>query len=267
MKQRVITAIVALAVFVPIIIFADETVFRICIALISAFSAAELLACVGCAKKFILSVPLCLFALLMPLSYTLPENVRWPIVIGVMFYSMATMVLSNGGISAKDAGIAYTGVLFCTFSYECIAVLREGECSWVFLLVFLAAWGSDTFAYFVGKTLGKHKLIAKISPKKTVEGAIGGAVGGMILFPLFGLILSSVTDFSVNYILISILGFCAAVVSQLGDLIMSAIKRSYDVKDFGNIFPGHGGFLDRFDSTLTVAPLLCLAFSVFGIIC
>ena len=265
MKQRVITAIVALALFVPILVFADETVFRICIALISALSATELLSCVGCGRKFLLSVPLCLFALIMPLAYSIPEDIRWYSVIGLMFYCMATMVLSNGSISAQDAGIAYTGVLFCTFSYECIAVLRE-EYSWSFLLVFLAAWGSDTFAYFVGKTLGKHKLIPKISPKKTVEGAIGGAVGGMLLYPLFGLIVASTTDFSVNYILISILGFCAATVSQIGDLIMSAIKRSYGVKDFGNIFPGHGGFLDRFDSTLTVAPLLCLALSVFGII-
>ena len=265
MKQRVITAIVALAVFIPILIFADATVFRICIALISALSAIEILSCVGCVKKVILSVPLTLFALLMPLFRSSNESLRGIVLVAVMFYCMATMVLSNGKINAGDVGISFTGVFFCTYSYECIAILRE-EYSWVFLLTFLAAWGSDTFAYFVGKTVGKHKLIPKISPKKTVEGAIGGAVGGMLLYPLFGLIISSTMDYSVNYILISILGFFAAVVSQIGDLIMSAVKRSYDVKDFGNIFPGHGGFLDRFDSTLTVAPLLCLALSVFKII-
>ncbi len=265
MKQRVITAIIALAVFVPILVFADETVFRICIALISALSAIELLGCLGTVKKIILSVPLCLFALLMPLSYTFQDSIRAGVLMAVMFYCMATMVLSNGRLSAQDVGISFTGIFFCTFSYECIAILRE-EYSWAFLLVFLAAWGSDTFAYFVGKTLGKHKLIPKISPKKTVEGAIGGALGGMILFPIFALVLVNTTDYNVNYIFISILGFFAAVVSQIGDLIMSAIKRSCNVKDFGNVFPGHGGFLDRFDSTLTVAPLLCLALSVFKII-
>ena len=265
MKQRVITAIIALAVFVPILVFSDETVFRICIALISALSAIEMLTCVGCVKKLLLSVPLCLFALLMPLSGVLSQNTRWIALICIMFYTMAVMVLSNGRISAQEVGISYTGVVFCTFSYECIAVLRE-EYSWAFLLVFIAAWGSDTFAYFIGKNLGKHKLIPKISPKKTVEGAIGGAVGGMILFPIFGLILSKILNYNVDYILISVLGFTAAIASQIGDLIMSAIKRSYSVKDFGNVFPGHGGFLDRFDSTLTVAPLLCLALSVFKII-
>ena len=265
MKQRIITAIIALAVFVPIIIFAGDMSFRICLSIVSALSAIELLQCTGSIKKLLLSVPLVLFAFCMPLSYNLQDNVRWTILIAVMFYCMATMVISNGNITASDAGIAYTGVLFCAFSYECIAVLRE-DYSWAFLLIFIAAWGSDTFAYFVGRAFGRHKLLPKISPKKTIEGAIGGAVAGMILFPVFGLIHSGITGCGVEYVLISVLGFIAAVVSQLGDLIMSAIKRNYEIKDFGKLFPGHGGFLDRFDSTLTVAPLLCLAFGVFKII-
>lgn len=265
MKQRIITAIIALAFFVPVIIFADDVSFRICLSIVSALSAIELLQCTGTIKKSLLSVPLVLFALCMPLSYNLHDNVRWVIVVAVMFYCMSTMVLSNGNVTSADVGTAYTGVLFCTFSYDCIAVLRE-DYSWAFLLIFIAAWGSDTFAYFAGRAFGRHKLIPKISPKKTIEGAVGGAIAGMILFPVFGLVLSCVTDCGVNYILLSVLGLIAALVSQLGDLIMSAIKRNYDIKDFGNLFPGHGGFLDRFDSTLTVAPLLCLAFGVFKII-
>lgn len=265
MKQRILTALVALAVFIPIIVFSNDVVFRICIAVISAFSAYELLQCTGTLKKFLLSVPLIAFSFCLPAFYTLDETAKLTVIAAVMFYCMTTMVFSNGGISASDAGIAYTGVFFCTFSYECIAVLRENY-SWGFFLVFIAAWGSDTFAYFVGRFLGKHKLIPKISPKKTVEGAIGGAVAGMVLYPLFGVILANNSDYSVNYISLAILGLGAAIVSQIGDLIMSAIKRCYNIKDYGKIFPGHGGFLDRFDSTLTVAPLLCLALSVFKII-
>lgn len=268
MKQRVITAIVALLVFVPIIVFANDTVFRICIAIISAISALELLQCTGSAKKLMLSVPLILFAAGFLFTNSFDDNIRWTIVVAIMFYCMATMVFSNGGITSQDVGIAFTGVFFSTFSYDCIALLREmrEEYSWAFVLIFVAAWGSDTFAYFVGRAMGKHKLIPKISPKKTIEGAIGGAVAGMLLFVVFGGILTSCTDLSVNYVLLAILGFFAAIVSQIGDLIMSAIKRCYDVKDYGNIFPGHGGFLDRFDSILTVAPLLCLALSTFKII-
>ena len=266
MKQRVITAVIALLVFIPIIFFSNDLIFRLCFAVISAVSAIELLQCTGAARKLLLSVPLILFAFCMPMTvYFVPENVKWYIAVAVMFYCMVTMVLSNGNITSQDAGTSFTGVCFCSFAYHCVAVLRE-EYSWGFLLIFLAAWGSDTFAYFVGRALGKHKLIPKISPKKTVEGAIGGALAGMLLYPLFGLILTSVTDYSVNYILLAILGFLAAIVSQIGDLIMSAIKRNDEIKDFGKIFPGHGGFLDRFDSILTVAPLLCLALSVFEII-
>lgn len=265
MKQRVITALLALAVFLPVIIFADVFAFRIVLAIISIASALELLQCTGTLKKFLLSVPLVAFSAFMPLSYMLEDGTRFAILIAFMLYCMTTMVLSNGSISAQDVGISFIGVFFCTFSYECMAMIRE-DFSWAFLLVFLSAWISDTFAYFVGKAFGKHKLIPKISPKKTVEGAIGGAVSGVFVFTVFGIIFSSVTSYSVNLPVMAVIGVIAAIVSQIGDLIMSAIKRSYNMKDYGNIFPGHGGFLDRFDSTLTVAPLLCFAFNVFEII-
>ncbi len=265
MKQRIITAIAALLVFVPIVIFSNNAVFRICIAVISAVSAYELANCIKIFKKPILSVPLLLFAFCMPLTWNMRADVRWALVVVLMFWCMGTMVFSNGRITASDACVAFTGVFYTTLSYDCIAMLRENY-SWWFLLVFVAAWGSDTFAYFVGKICGKHKLIPKISPKKTVEGAIGGAISGIVLFPLFGLLFEYLTNFNVNLVLLSCAGFAAAVASQIGDLIMSAVKRCYDIKDFGRIFPGHGGFLDRFDSTLTVAPLLCLALGVFEIL-
>lgn len=265
MKQRIITGVVALALFLPIAILLGETSFRVFIALVSAISAFELLQCIGCIKKPLLSVPLVAFSFAMPLLYRLPDKYRLVIFVFVMFYCMSTLVFSDGKISAQEACVGFTGVFFCTLSYECIAVLREMY-SWAFFLVFVASWGSDTFAYFGGRALGKHKLIPNISPKKTVEGAIAGALGGGILFPVFGLIFASTTGFSVDYLLLSLIGLLAAVVSQIGDLIMSAIKRCYGIKDFGQILPGHGGILDRFDSTLTVAPLLCLAFSVFRII-
>ena len=265
MKQRIITAIIALAVFVPIIIFAGDTSFRICLSIISGVSAIELLQCTGIYRKYIISVILILFAFVYPLTISFDESVRWGIVVAVMFYCMASMVFSNGQITNGDCGAAFTGVFFCTYSYECIALLRE-QYSWIFLLIFIAAWGSDTLAYFTGRAFGKHKLIPKISPKKTVEGAIGGALGGMVLFPLFGLVLVFFGAYSVNFFLLALIGFLSAIISQIGDLIMSAIKRCYNVKDYGKIFPGHGGFLDRFDSTLTVAPLLYLALELFEIV-
>jgi phosphatidate cytidylyltransferase len=113
-------------------------------------------------------------------------------------------------------------------------------------------------AYFSGMLFGKHKLCPKISPKKTIEGAVGGILLCTLTFIGYGFILNNFLDANTNVITYAILGFFASVVSQLGDLIMSAIKRKHDVKDYGRIFPGHGGVLDRFDSVIAVAPVLYL---------
>ena len=265
MKQRLITAFLGLAIFCPILFLSNDIVFRICFAVISAISAFEMLKCAGCIKKYLLSVPLIAFALAMPLIISLESNKWYIVTLGIMFYCMITLVLSNGSVSAQDAGASFIGVLFISLSYACVAIIRE-EFSYAFVLVYLGAWISDTFAYIVGRAIGKHKLLPNISPKKTVEGAIGGVIADMIVFPLFGLIMLWFTDFNVDFLLLSVLGLAVAVISQLGDLVMSAIKRSYGVKDFGKVFPGHGGFLDRFDSTFTVAPLMCLALNIFNIL-
>ncbi len=265
MKQRVVTSIIGILVFVPILFFSNAIIFRICLAIISAVSAFELLQCVGATKKVILSLPLIAFAFSMPMLVGFSSGVRYTVVICAMIYCLLTLVLSNGRVSVSEAGASFMAITFCSVGFACTALLRETH-SFAFFLVYLGAWGSDTFAYLVGRACGKIPLIPKISPKKTVEGAIGGAVAGIAIFLVFGLLVERVTDYRVSYIILSVLGLLSAVISQLGDLIMSAIKRSYGVKDFGRIFPGHGGMLDRFDSTITVAPMLCMAFNLFEIL-
>ncbi len=123
-------------------------------------------------------------------------------------------------------------------------------------LPFVVAWLTDTGAYFAGSMFGKHKLVPNISPKKTVEGAIGGVVFTVIGFALYCLIWNSLSDYKLSYLSLCIYGFVLSIASQFGDLIASSIKRQYNVKDYGFIFPGHGGVLDRFDGVLLVAPYL-----------
>ncbi len=265
MKQRLVTSIIGIIIFVPILFFSNAQIFRICFALISAISAFEALQCAGLVKKYILSLPLVAFALAMPLLSGADSQVRQYVFVFVMLYSLLTLVLSNGKISAGEAGFAFTTVAFCSVGYTCTAILRSEHILAV-VLVYLGAWGADTFAYLAGRAFGKTPLIPKISPKKTVEGALGGTIAVMLIYIVFGLCVDKLTSFEVNYILIAVLGLLAALAGQLGDLIMSAIKRSYGVKDFGRIFPGHGGMLDRFDSTLTTAPLLCMALGLFEIL-
>ena len=121
-------------------------------------------------------------------------------------------------------------------------------------LPFVIAFSSDSGAYFVGTYLGKRKLVPHISPKKTVEGAIGGIAAGGLSALLYGVVLH-LCGFGVNLLSLTGFGLVGSVVSQLGDLTFSAFKRQYDIKDYGRILPGHGGVLDRFDSIYYLAPL------------
>ncbi len=147
---------------------------------------------------------------------------------------------------ATIAGVLYTGF----FPYHVVLVDQSGAPVLIWL-IFLSAFGSDIFAYFTGMAIGRHKLCPKISPKKTVEGCIGGLAGAVLLCGLFGWF------FARSYFPhCLVLGLAAGAFSQLGDLSASVLKRKAGVKDFGNLIPGHGGILDRFDSVLFTAPLI-----------
>jgi len=123
-------------------------------------------------------------------------------------------------------------------------------------LIFISAWGSDTFAYFTGKLLGKHPLAPRLSPKKTVEGAVGGVLGAALLAFLYGLGVSWLMRLNDTQLIVifTVVGAVGAVFSQFGDLSASVIKRQNNIKDYGKIIPGHGGVMDRFDSVLFTAP-------------
>lgn len=126
-------------------------------------------------------------------------------------------------------------------------------------LIIITASGSDMSAYFTGVNLGKHKLAPLLSPKKTIEGAIGGVIGAALLNTIFALALCAFDLFSLRYIWIfALIGLVGSIISQIGDLAASAIKRSFDIKDYGKVIPGHGGAMDRLDSILVVAPIIYL---------
>ena len=134
-------------------------------------------------------------------------------------------------------------------------MLSDG--AYMVVLVFLSALGNDTLAYCTGRLIGKHKMSPILSPKKTVEGAIGGVIGAGLLGCLYGLFAKQFL--SVNYNLIAVFGIVCAVgglISIIGDLGASAIKRNYDIKDYSHLIPGHGGILDRFDSIIFTAPII-----------
>lgn len=168
------------------------------------------------------------------------------------------IVFLNKKYNIVDVALSFFSIFYITFLFSFILLTRNLEGgNYIVWFIFIGAWATDTFAYFSGRFFGKRKLIPSVSPKKTVEGAIGGVLGCMLITVLYGLYLSRLNIFnglSVYYLVP--LGLFCGVISQLGDLAASSIKRHVDVKDFGNIMPGHGGALDRFDSILFCAPVV-----------
>ena len=145
---------------------------------------------------------------------------------------------------------------------SCLLRLRMMELgSGLVLIPLVAAFCSDTMALFTGMAFGKHKLAPLVSPKKTVEGSLGGIIGGMAGMVLFRIIFFLCTEVQLNILWCVLLGFVGAVMGQLGDLVFSAVKREFGIKDYGRLLPGHGGVLDRFDSVIFAAPVIWLIIS------
>lgn len=156
-------------------------------------------------------------------------------------------------ILAAFFGVFYVAVML-SFIYQ-TRILEAGK--YIVWLIFLCSWGCDTCAYCVGRLFGKHKMSPKLSPKKSVEGAVGGVVGAALLAVVYGMIFKNAMGTDTAQILI-MAGITAAgaLVSMVGDLAASAVKRNYEIKDYGTLIPGHGGIMDRFDSVIFTAPLI-----------
>lgn len=181
-------------------------------------------------------------------------------IIVMLILFMAVYVFTFPRFNVEQIAYAVLGIVYVPVFITFIYLLRSHENGqFIFWLIFISSWVCDTFAYFVGCTIGKHKLAPVLSPKKSIEGSIGGIVGSILVAFLFGYFvefkLLGGNNNVVSYMIICGVG---AVVSQIGDLCASAIKRNKDIKDYGNIIPGHGGILDRFDSVLFVSPIIYL---------
>ena len=171
--------------------------------------------------------------------------------IAVLFIQV---VISNMKTSIKDIMITFFGICYITFFLSFIALLHGVENGkYLIWFILIAAWGTDTCAYFVGSKFGKHKF-TEISPKKSIEGCIGGTLGSVIIALIYTLAINKFAGLDISYIYIALIGFVLSILSQIGDLSASSIKRTVGVKDFGNLIPGHGGMLDRIDSIIFIAP-------------
>lgn len=196
------------------------------------------------------------------------EGTEWlmPALLLALFLLMGAYVFSFPHYTPRDAALIYFGILYVVVCLSCLYRIRQMEGGFLLVwLVFLASWGCDTLAYCSGILIGKHKMTPRLSPKKTWEGAVGGVLGSMLLGFLYALIFRESLAFTDNPLLwLPLLCGVGAVVSQIGDLAASAIKRSFDIKDFSNLIPGHGGILDRFDSVIVTAPIVYYLLILLG---
>lgn len=174
--------------------------------------------------------------------------------LGIMFvYVFAFPIFRSSQVMVTFFSFIYAPVLL-SFIYRTRSLPHGIYLVW---LIFISSWICDTFAYLSGMLLGKHKLAPQLSPKKSIEGAIGGVLGAALVGALFGwLVVGSRMEQQGLIWIFTVIGGFGAVISQLGDLAASAIKRNHEIKDYGELIPGHGGVMDRFDSVIFAAPMI-----------
>lgn len=267
MKQRIITGAVLIALLVPVLVFSYTPVFAVMFTLLAVAATWEMLKCVGTVKRLSAAIPAYIYTLIVNVAAKcfMPHRdlFAWTYIAATFFFFMYLAVFSmfsKGKFPVDEMFAAFGGVFYVASAFAAFILLREsylGE--YLYLVALFFPLLSDTFAYFVGVSMGKHKLIPDVSPKKTVEGCVGAIVLTGVAAVVFVRIMLTSKGFGASvpqYFGVFVAGAALSVLSQIGDLLASFIKRRYGIKDYGFIFPGHGGVLDRLDSVLLASPLM-----------
>lgn len=186
------------------------------------------------------------------------------IIITTILVSFMLIITKKTKTDVADVAITFFSVCYIIIFLMFVSIVRNNieNGVWLVWYIFLAAWFTDVFAYVVGRTIGKH-YFTEISPKKTIEGCIGGVIGSIIFCLMYTFIINKFFCMNINYITITIISIVLSLIGQLGDFSASTIKRYTGVKDFSNLLPGHGGMIDRCDSVVFIAPFAYILLTVF----
>ena len=263
MKTRIITAIVGIIVFSVVVAAAvtiNPVILSIVLAIVGAIGVYEAIIPTGYVKSRFITACCIVYALTTPFVYSGYIPVAHEVCLVMLAFLLFTAgMFGHSKITPTEVTYAFsmtTVITFCFWSLSAVFDSEDGHGLFYLILVFVAAWTCDTGAYFAGYFFGKHKMAPEISPKKTVEGAVGGIITAMLMMWLSCLVFGAITDKEANTVLMVAVTPVLAFAGMLGDLIASYIKRACGIKDYGKIMPGHGGILDRFDSVMTVVPLM-----------
>ncbi len=261
MKSRLIVAGVGIAVLLVVIFLAPLWLFAILVGAVAALCAMEFLRCTAPSLPLRIRIVCMVLAAAVPIASAFGGHnaVTAAALFLLALYLMAELIFSFRDERPMDLRDVFAAALCAgVFPILLASLVRIGlgeNSAAKLLLPFVVTFSCDSAAYFAGIALGKHKITPHVSPNKTLEGCIGGFVGGIALTLIYGLILRA-CKVEVNFAALLIYGFLGSLVCQIGDLAFSAVKRRCGVKDYGNLLPGHGGALDRFDSMMFVAPLI-----------
>lgn len=262
---RIISAIIGFPLVALLLIFGNSYIIDIAFAVVAIISIYEYFNAFKDKYKTVqwlgyLCAILIAFIHVIPIEFVSKLSIIiMPVILAILFMHV---IISNMKINVSDIAITAFGIFYIIGFLSFIPLLYGHENGKILVwYILFAAWGSDTFAYVVGRKFGKHKL-SKISPKKSVEGAIGGAVGAVILSLIYTYFINTYADVSISYFAIAGISLLLSILSQLGDFAASTIKRFVDIKDFGNLIPGHGGMLDRIDSIIFIAPFAYILLTI-----
>ncbi len=261
---RVISAILGFPLVLIIFIFANDVVFKVCVTALSIVCLYEYFNGFKINKKANPSSWLGYLTSIIFLILQLNSSSEISILY-VLFFSMIILVvellLSKGKKTIIDIIVTIFGIIYIPVMLLFLNKIQEMGKLYLWYPI-IAAWGSDIFAYLIGRKIGKHKF-TEVSPNKTIEGCIAGIVSAVLLSLLYTVILNNVFSLNINYFVIIILTGILSIIGQIGDLAESSIKRYCEIKDFSNLIPGHGGMLDRIDSVIFITPFAYIFLMMF----
>ncbi len=258
MKTRVIAGVTLLPLLLAIVLFAPKICTAILFGLMAAIAVYELMVGAGFVKSLRLCCYSAVFAFWCMLWCGLSIGYAW-LLLGILVFwaaMFAEMMISQMKLPFEKIAVCFFAGVILPLLLGSLVRIHSNENGRVFILIpFVLAFLSDTGAYFAGLKFGKHKLAPTISPKKTIEGVVGGVLGATVGMLLYGLIMEAFFGLETNYLYALIYGIVGSLTGVFGDLCFSVIKRQTGIKDYGNVIPGHGGILDRFDSMMLVGPV------------
>ncbi|MBR5536228.1 MAG: phosphatidate cytidylyltransferase [Clostridia bacterium] len=273
MKTRLITSGVGAALFF-VLLLAPPIVFQLATVIVTGIATYEIYTVTGIAKKLPLAISGCFgiaFCALLGCMHLNDKVITYDICLLCLSLYIAfmfcLMVFDHKNVKLADVSVAFFVSIFVAVLFSYLIPLREAENGILIIIaLFVGTWCADSGAYFIGIHFGKHKMAPVLSPKKSWEGFFGGFLGSTVGMLIYAGVLNFILKVPCNEAALIAVGLGCAALGPVSDIATSAIKREFNVKDYGTLFPGHGGILDRFDSVLLTTPFVYFISQVFEII-